>query len=49
VTARELGTIDAELRLLAAVRLSIREQGGHPGSQQVDELLDERLKANRDE
>ena len=35
-------TIDAELRLLAAVRWSIREQDGQPGSLQVDELLDER-------
>ena len=46
---RDRETIDAELRLLAAVRWSIHEQGGHPGSQQVDELLDERLKASRDE
>lgn len=34
--------IDAELRLLAAVRRSIREQGSAPSSRQVDELLDER-------
>jgi hypothetical protein len=33
----------AELRLLAAVRRSIREHGGEPSSRQVDELLDERL------
>jgi hypothetical protein len=32
-----------ELRLLAAVRWSIREHGGEPSSRQVDELLDERL------
>jgi hypothetical protein len=32
--------IDDELRLLAAVRRSIREQGGEPSSRQVDELLD---------
>ena len=45
---REEGTdvlvqIDSELRLLAAVRRSIRERGGEPSSRQVDELLDERL------
>lgn len=40
---RDLDTIDAELRLLAAVRRSIREHGGEPSSRQVDELLDERL------
>jgi hypothetical protein len=34
---------DAELRLLAAVRRSIREQGCAPSSRHVDELLDERL------
>jgi hypothetical protein len=33
--------IDSELRLLAAVRWSIREHGGEPSSRQVDELLDE--------
>jgi hypothetical protein len=31
-----------KLRLLAAVRRSIREHGGEPSSRQVDELLDER-------
>ena len=39
---RDLDAIDSELRLLAAVRRSIREQG-EPSSRQVDELLDERL------
>jgi hypothetical protein len=39
---RAFDTIDSELRLLAAVRLSIREHGGGPSSRQVDELLDER-------
>jgi hypothetical protein len=39
---RNRETIDAELRLLAAVRWSVREQGGQPTSRQVDELLDER-------
>jgi hypothetical protein len=34
--------IDDELRLLAAVRRSIREQGGEPSRRQVDELLHER-------
>lgn len=38
---RDRETIDAELRLLAAVRRSIREQRDEPGSRQVDELLDE--------
>ena len=46
---RDRDTIGAELRLLAAVRWSMREHGGEPSSRQVDELLDERLKANRDE
>jgi hypothetical protein len=40
---RDCDTIDDELRLLAAVRWSIREQGGEPSSRQIDELLDERL------
>ena len=39
----DLETIDSELRLLAAVRWSIREHGGQPSSRHVDELLDERL------
>ncbi|MBU8833828.1 hypothetical protein [Mycolicibacterium goodii] len=34
--------IDDELRVLAAVRRSIREQCGEPSSRQVDEPLDER-------
>jgi hypothetical protein len=38
---RDRETIDVELRLLAAVRRSIREQGGEPSGRQVDELLDE--------
>jgi hypothetical protein len=38
---RDLDTIDAELRLLAAVRWSIREHGGRPSSRHVDELLHE--------
>ncbi len=40
---RDRETIDSELRLIALRRQSIREQGGQPSSQQVDELLDERL------
>jgi hypothetical protein len=43
LAVRDLDTIDSELRLLAAVRWSIREHGGEPSSRQVDELLDERL------
>ena len=39
---RERETIDSEWRLLAAVRWSIRENGGEPSSRRVDELLDER-------
>ena len=39
---RDLDTIDSELRLLAAVRRTIRE-GGEPSSRHVDELLNERL------
>jgi hypothetical protein len=40
---RDRDTIDSELRLLALRRQSIREHGGEPSSQQVDDLLDERL------
>ncbi len=40
---RDRDTIDAELRRLAAMRRSIREQGGQPSCRQADELLDERL------
>jgi hypothetical protein len=36
---RDLDTIDSELRLLAAVRWSIREHGGEPTTRLVDELL----------
>jgi hypothetical protein len=35
---RDLEVIDSELRLLAAVRWSIREHGGEPSSRQVDGL-----------
>jgi hypothetical protein len=41
---RDLDTVDFELRLLAAVRRSVREHGGQPSSRHVDELLDERNK-----
>jgi hypothetical protein len=41
-TMRDPYTIDSEMRLLAAVRRSIRDHGGEPSSRQVDELLDER-------
>jgi Protein of unknown function (DUF732) len=40
---RDRETIDAELRLIASVRRSMREQGGQPSCRQADELLDERL------
>ena len=36
---RDCETIDSELRLLAMVRRTIREQGGKPSSRQIDELL----------
>ena len=40
---RDRHTIDSELRLLAATRRSIREQGRQPSSREADELLDELL------
>jgi hypothetical protein len=40
---RDRETIDSELRLIANVRRSIREQGGQPSCREADELLDERL------
>lgn len=40
---RDRETIDSELRRIALGRRSIREQGGQPSSQEVDELLDELL------
>ena len=42
IAVRDLDTVDFELRLLAAVRRSIREHGVEPSSRQVDELLDGR-------
>jgi hypothetical protein len=42
---RDVETIDAELRLHTAIRRSIREHGGQPGSRQIDELLDERVES----
>jgi len=42
---RDRDIIDAELRLLAAVRWLIREQDGQPGSLQVDKSLDERAES----
>jgi hypothetical protein len=44
---RDLEVIDSELRLLAAVRRSIREHGGEPSSRQVDELLGWRRELTR--
>jgi hypothetical protein len=38
---RDRETIESELRLIAAVLCSIREQGGQP-TRHADELLDER-------
>jgi hypothetical protein len=43
---RDPDVIDSELRLIAAVRRSIREHGGEPSSRLVDELLDERNELN---
>ena len=40
---RDRETIDSELRRIATVRRSMREQGGQPSCREVDELLDERL------
>jgi hypothetical protein len=40
---RDLDTIDSELRVLSAVRRSIRAHGCEPSSRQIDELLDERF------
>ena len=39
---RDRETINSELRLLAAVRRSMREHAGEPSSRQVYELLGER-------
>ncbi len=40
---RDRETIDSELRRIALSRRSVRERGGQPSCQRVDELLDERL------
>jgi hypothetical protein len=45
---RDLDTIDSELRLLAAVRRSIREHGGEPSSRQIDELPPRRREGRTD-
>ena len=45
---RDLDTIDSELRLLAAVRWSIREHGGEPSSRQVDEFTLGAIRYSRD-
>ncbi|MCV7400118.1 DUF732 domain-containing protein [Mycobacterium fragae] len=42
---RDRETIDSELRRIASLRRSIREQGGQPSYGQADKLLDERLAA----
>jgi hypothetical protein len=46
-SVRDREVIDSELRLLAAVRRSIREHGGEPSSRQVDELLGWRRELTR--
>mgnify|MGYP001616180840 CR=1 FL=1 len=43
---RTRDNIDAELRLLVAVRQSFREQSGEPSSCQINELLDEKADAH---
>jgi Protein of unknown function (DUF732) len=43
VDVRDRETIDSELRRIARVRRSIREQGRQPSSREADELLDELL------
>jgi hypothetical protein len=40
--SRDREIIDAELRLLVAVRVSIRDHGIVPSCDLIDELLDER-------
>lgn len=45
--SRDVEVIDAELRLLAAVRTALRADGGQPTTAPADELLDERLSADR--
>lgn len=40
---RDRDTIDSELRHLAELRRSVRDQGAELSSRQIDELLDERL------
>ncbi|MCV7423224.1 hypothetical protein H7K45_21980 [Mycobacterium yunnanensis] len=43
-TRRETTVIDAELRLIAALRRSARARGGPlPANDRIDDLLDERL------
>jgi len=39
---RDVDIVDAELRLISAVRWSIRQQGGRVSSAVIDRLLDER-------
>lgn len=43
---RSVEDVDQELRLLAAVRWSITQQGGTSTTRHVDELLDERSNAS---
>lgn len=42
---RTRDSIEAELRLLVALRYSIRERSGQPSGCLIDEMLDERAAA----
>ena len=44
----DIETIDAELRLLVAIRQMVREEEGRtPNTRRIDQLLDERAAAER--
>jgi hypothetical protein len=47
VQPRDATAIDRELELLASVTASIRRLGGNPSTGLIDDLLDERLRAER--
>ena len=45
---RDIETIDSELRLLLAIRRLVREEEGRtPSTRHIDQLLDERAAAER--
>jgi hypothetical protein len=46
IAVRDIDTIDSELRLLAAVRRSIREHGGEPSSRQRRRIVERATPAN---